>query len=76
MDRKNYTIGITGNQRPRWKTGANDMKEKGKAVDEQYSCPDFRHGYWSLEEEPSVCENCEFYDEGLCFKEEREAGKG
>jgi hypothetical protein len=52
------------------------MKEKGKAVDEQYSCPDFRHGYWSLEEEPSVCENCEFYDEGLCFKEEREAGKG
>lgn len=44
------------------------MENKGKAVDAQYSCAEFRHGYWSLEEEPSVCENCEFYDEGFCFK--------
>ena len=38
------------------------MKEEGKAVDAQ----------WSLEEEPSVCENCEFYDEGRCYKEKKD----
>ena len=48
------------------------MKEHGKRVDAQFSCADFRHGYWSLEEEPSVCENCEYYDEGLCCKSEEE----
>ena len=49
------------------------MKEEGKPVDAQFSCADFRHGFWSLEEEPSVCENCEHYDEGRCFhKADRE----
>ena len=45
------------------------MKIEGKTVEAQFSCADFRHGYWSLEEEPSVCENCEHYDEGRCFKD-------
>ncbi len=48
------------------------MKAEGKPVDAQHSCADFRHGWWSLEEEPSVCENCEFYDEGCCFKKRKE----
>jgi len=45
------------------------MKENGKPVDSQFSCAEFRHGFWSLDEEPAVCENCEFYDEGLCCRE-------
>ena len=49
------------------------MKEEGKKVDAQFSCADFRHGFWSLEEEPSVCENCEYYDEGFCFRKEEKA---
>ena len=48
------------------------MKKEGKDVDANYSCAEFRHGYWSLEEEPSVCENCEFYEEGRCFKSREE----
>ncbi len=51
------------------------MNTKGKAVDGQFSCADFRHGYWSLEEEPSVCENCEYYDEGRCFREEKQTSE-
>ena len=46
-------------------------QNKGKSVDAQSSCAAFRHGSWSLEEEPSVCENCEHYDEGLCFRPEQ-----
>ena len=42
------------------------MNEKQHPVDAQSSCASFRHGYWSLDEEPAVCENCEFYDEGFC----------
>jgi hypothetical protein len=42
------------------------VKQEGKTVDPQSSCREFRHGAWSLEEEPAVCENCEYYDEGLC----------
>ncbi len=49
------------------------MKENGIIVDAQHSCREFRHGFWSLEEEPSVCENCEFYDEGRCFKDGKTA---
>ena len=52
------------------------MKEEGKPVEAQFSCADFRHGYWSLEEEPSVCENCEHYDEGLCYKNIKETAGG
>ena len=50
------------------------MKEEGKPVEAQFSCADFRHGYWSLEEEPSVCENCEHYDEGRCFIDREKKG--
>lgn len=42
------------------------MKEEKRPVDAQSSCARFRHGFWSLDEEPAVCENCEFYDEGFC----------
>ena len=56
--------------------GALRMDIKGKAVDAQFSCAEFRHGFWSLEEEPSVCENCEFYDEGRCFKERKKEDRG
>lgn len=58
-----------------------DGKEKhmngkqGKPVEARSSCAAFRHGFWSLEEEPSVCENCEFYDEGLCFLEKEESAQ-
>ena len=48
------------------------MQEEGKRVDAQFSCAEFRHGYWSLEEEPSVCENCEYYEEGHCFRKKKE----
>ena len=44
------------------------MEKEGKIVDAQFSCVEFHHGFWSLEEEPSVCENCEYYDEGRCFR--------
>ncbi len=46
------------------------MKPEGREVEAQSSCREFRHGLWSLEEEPSVCENCEFYEDGRCFREE------
>ncbi len=49
------------------------MKPEGRPVEAQSSCREFRHGSWSLEEEPSVCENCEFYEDGLCFRK-KEAG--
>ena len=45
------------------------MKTEGKPVDPQSSCREFRHGAWSLEEEPSVCENCEFFDEDRCYRD-------
>ena len=45
------------------------MKPEGREVEAQSSCREFRHGLWSLEEEPSVCENCEFYEDGRCFRE-------
>ena len=48
------------------------MKDEGRPVKAQHSCADFRHGSWSLEEEPAVCENCEYYDEGLCFHRQEE----
>ena len=39
------------------------MKDEGRPVDPRHSCADFRRGAWSLEEEPAVCESCEFFDE-------------
>jgi len=52
------------------------MKENGKRVDAQNSCAEFRHGFWSLDEEPAVCENCEFYDDGgFCLKDDPERVK-
>jgi len=50
-------------------------QNKGKPVDPQSSCAAFRHGSWSLEEEPAVCENCEHYDEGRCFRPGEDAGE-
>ncbi len=47
------------------------MNQNGKPVEAQNSCREFRHGLWSLEEEPSVCENCEFYEEGRCLRPEK-----
>ena len=42
------------------------MNEEKRPVAAQHSCAKFRHGFWSLDEEPAVCENCEFYDDGFC----------
>ena len=42
------------------------METEKRPVDAQSSCAKFRHGFWSLDEEPAICENCEFYDEGFC----------
>ena len=42
------------------------MNTEKRPVDAQSSCAQFRHGFWSLDEEPAVCENCEFYEDGLC----------
>jgi hypothetical protein len=49
--------------------------KEGKPVEAQSSCAAFRHGFWSLEEEPAVCENCELYDEGFCFLEKEESAQ-
>ena len=47
------------------------MMEKGIPADPLGLCPVFQRGLWSLEEEPAACENCEYYDEGRCFRKEK-----
>ena len=49
------------------------MMEKGIPMDPMWLCRDFQRGLWSLEEEPAACENCEYYDKGRCFRQEKAA---
>ena len=49
------------------------MPDSRKKVEAQSSCPEFRHGCWSLEEEPAVCENCGYYDEGFCIHQKEKS---
>lgn len=51
------------------------MRTNGRPVDAQHSCAAFEHGWWSLDEEPAVCENCVHYDEGMCYLDKSDEEK-
>ncbi len=46
-----------------------ELKNKAaKAVEEDYNCINFERVASSLIEEPEVCEWCEYYKNGYCYK--------
>ena len=49
------------------------MKENGVFVEPDHMCPAFSRSIVSLDEEPAACENCEYYEEGRCFRKEKAA---
>lgn len=46
------------------------MEAREKAVSPEYVCRYFDRSPASLIEEPETCENCAYYNDGLCRREE------